>query len=234
MIKEEGGGGRMGEGEVLRWSDYRVMPWKNGGGTTREVASGSVRAGSAPAPSAPVPPADGFDWRVSVADVDAGGPFSAFPGVDRVITLVEGSGMVLTVDGTSRPVGPLSPFAFPGDAVTDCRLEAGPVRDMNVMTRRDRASADVRVVRVTDGDGDGDGDGTELTRAEDEVLLVMATTEGLVLGAADKRGDGDRDTGEDATTLGRLDCVRVGHAGPGSVFLRGEGTAAVIRVVARR
>ncbi|SCD61614.1 hypothetical protein GA0115246_103833 [Streptomyces sp. SolWspMP-sol7th] len=37
----------MSDGGVLRWSDYRAMPWRNGGGTTREVASGVMpRAGS--------------------------------------------------------------------------------------------------------------------------------------------------------------------------------------------
>src|SRR5947208_2622095 len=49
----DGEGGRAGDGarrrcrmgeEALRWSEYRSMPWKNGGGTTREVASGTVHA----------------------------------------------------------------------------------------------------------------------------------------------------------------------------------------------
>src|SRR3954451_23103357 len=62
--------GRMGE-EALRWSEYRSMPWKNGGGTTREVASGAVHA-----PFASKESEVGFDWRVSVADVDAGDAFS--------------------------------------------------------------------------------------------------------------------------------------------------------------
>lgn len=64
------------------------MPGKNGGGMTRQVASGAVQT---PLTSAEI--ADGFDWRVSVAAVDAGGSFSAFPGIDGVITLVEGESM---------------------------------------------------------------------------------------------------------------------------------------------
>lgn len=31
-----------------------------------------------------------FVWRVSLAEVDADGPFSAFAEVDRILTLVEG------------------------------------------------------------------------------------------------------------------------------------------------
>ncbi|MEV8022814.1 HutD family protein [Streptomyces sp. NPDC086554] len=198
-------------GEILRWSAYRSMPWKNGGGMTREVASGAVEA-----PLASAEPADGFDWRVSIADVDAGGSFSSFPGIDRVITLVEGEGMVLTVDGTPQPVGPLSPFAFSGDAVTDCRLEAGAVRDMNVMTRRGRATAQVRIVTVAAAQA------AEMPCAEGETLLVMAATEGIAVGGPDGR----------ETALGRLDFVR--HEGPGALTLGGDGTVAEIRVTAAR
>ncbi|MGW7087106.1 HutD/Ves family protein [Streptomyces sp. NPDC054871] len=205
-------------GDVLRWSEYRSMPWKNGGGTTREVASGAVQG-----PLGPVEPADGFDWRVSVADVDAGGAFSAFPGIDRVITLVEGEGMVLTVDGTSQLVAPSSPFAFSGDAETDCRLEAGAVRDMNVMTRRGRATAEVRIVTVAAAQG------VEMECAAGETLLVMAATEGI---AVDGRPDGSGPDGNGPdggeTALGRLDCVR--HEGPGTLVLRGDGTVAEIRI----
>jgi uncharacterized protein len=198
----------MGE-DALRWSEYRSMPWKNGGGTTREVASGTMHA-----PLASMEPGAGFDWRVSVADVDAGGSFSTFPGIDRVITLVEGEGMVLTVDGTPHPVGPLSPFAFSGDATTDCRLETGAVRNMNVMTRRSRATAKVRIITVAAARG------TEMACAVGETLLVMAVTEGIAVDGPDGR----------ETTLGRLDCVR--HEGPAALTLRGKGAVAAIRITA--
>ncbi|MFE6158128.1 HutD family protein [Streptomyces sp. NPDC056486] len=202
--------------DVLRWSEYRSMPWKNGGGTTREVASGAVQASLPTTPSKE--PADGFDWRVSVADVDAGGSFSPFPGIDRVITPVEGEGMVLTVNGTPQPVGPLSPFAFSGDAATDCRLEAGPVRNMNVMTRRGRATAHVRIISV--GATREAEMASEIACAAGETLLVMAATEGITVGGPDGR----------ETVLGRLDCVR--HEGPGALTLRGDGTVAGIRIAA--
>ncbi|MGW5860854.1 HutD/Ves family protein [Streptomyces sp. NPDC055239] len=216
---------------VLPWSEYRSMPWKNGGGTTREVASGTVEVSgtvesasgtvraspsSSSSPSS-AEPVDGFDWRVSVADVNAGGAFSLFPGIDRVITPVEGEGMVLTVDGASQPVEPLSPFAFSGDAATDCRLEAGAVRNMNVMTRRGRATAQVRIVTVSAARE------TEMTCAPGETLLVMATTEGITVGGPDGP----------ETALGRLDCVRldcVRHEGPGALTLRGDGAVAGIRI----
>ncbi|MEU7095334.1 HutD/Ves family protein [Kitasatospora aureofaciens] len=122
--------------QVLRASERPATPWLNGGGVTREVAGFPAGAGL-----------NDFDWRVSLADVASAGPFSPFPGIDRVITLIEGAGMALTVDGVERSVdAPFRPFAFPGDAATDCRLPGGPVVDFNVMTRRGRVEAAVDLV----------------------------------------------------------------------------------------
>ncbi|WP_028803127.1 HutD family protein [Streptomyces sp. 142MFCol3.1] len=103
-----------------------AVPWKNGGGVTREIAAGPEGAGM-----------DDFAWRVSLADVGADGPFSAFAGVDRILTMVEGAGMDLTVGGAHRRVDTrYVPQHFPGDLPTDCRLLAGPVVNLNVMWRR--------------------------------------------------------------------------------------------------
>lgn len=193
--------------DVLRWSEYPCVPWKNGGGVTREVASGVIQA-----PSASVESVDGFDWRVSVADVDAQGPFSSFPGIDRVITLVEGEGMVLTVDGTRQPVAPLAPFSFSGDAATDCKLTAGAVRDVNAMTRRGRATAHVQILRITAART------VTVACTASEVLLIMAMTGGITVTTPC----------EPDAALGRFDCVR--HEGPGTLALRGDGAVAEIRI----
>ncbi|WP_040477659.1 HutD/Ves family protein [Longispora albida] len=112
--------------KLLPAADRPATPWKNGGGVTREVASGPDGTGL-----------DDFGWRVSLADVAASGPFSAFPGIDRVITVVDGPGMALTVDGVRTVISErYQPFAFPGEAVTGCELLGGPLVDFNVMTRR--------------------------------------------------------------------------------------------------
>ncbi|MBP0454403.1 HutD family protein [Kitasatospora sp. RG8] len=117
--------------QVLRAAERPATAWLNGGGVTREVAGFPAGAGL-----------DSFDWRVSLADVASEGPFSVFAGIDRVITLVEGDGMALTVDEAEHRVDePFRPFAFSGDASTGCRLLGGPVVDFNVMTRRGRTTA---------------------------------------------------------------------------------------------
>ncbi|GAA2430513.1 HutD/Ves family protein [Streptomyces lavendulocolor] len=121
---------------VLRAAGRPAVPWKNGGGVTREIAALPEGAGT-----------DGFDWRVSLADVHQDGPFSAFPGTERVLTVVDGAGMDLDAGGRRLRAAPYAPCPFPGDVPTYGRLLAGPVVNLNVMHRRGAVAADVTVVR---------------------------------------------------------------------------------------
>lgn len=121
----------------LKPSDYARMPWKNGGGTTTEIAVDPPEGGVAA----------GFRWRVSIAEVAADGPFSAFPGYDRLIVMVAGAGMTLDAGANGRHALARrdEPFAFPGEWAVEGRLAGGPVRDFNVMTRRADTSARLAV-----------------------------------------------------------------------------------------
>jgi uncharacterized protein len=123
-------------GRILHSSDYQRMPWKNGGGTTTEIWKA-------------ISPDGEMLWRLSIADVASDGPFSEFPGVDRWIMLIEGDGMELTIDGQVRRIAdPFEPLAFSGDARTDCRLLARPIRDFNLMMARSYASGGLRISRL--------------------------------------------------------------------------------------
>ncbi len=120
-------------------ADLRAMPWKNGGGTTREIVSLPEGAG----------PND-FDWRVSVAQIASSGPFSRFAGVDRIITLLDGDAVRLhTPDGAVDHLldRPLKPFGFSGEAAIEADLLGSVCEDFNVMTRRAGWSAEVMVLR---------------------------------------------------------------------------------------
>ncbi|MEU9060145.1 HutD family protein [Streptomyces sp. NPDC048430] len=184
--------------QILRAEDRAPAPGSNGGGVTSEVAVHPTGAST-----------DDFVWRVSVADVARGGPFSAFPGVDRIITVADGPGVALTVDGASHVMdASYEPFALSGDAVTECRLLGGPVVAFNVMARRAEMAARVRVVR------------------SDTAVRPVAGTHVLAIvldGAAVLRGASVRLGCLDAVLLSDGDCVSFGV----------EGVLAIVDFVAR-
>lgn len=102
-----------------------VTPWRNGGGETREIISTPQDASD-------------FNWRASIATIAQDGPFSAFHGIDRSITLLSGDGVHLFAQGevdhnlTTRA----QPFAFSGDLTLGSTLTGGATTDFNIMTRR--------------------------------------------------------------------------------------------------
>lgn len=121
--------------QVVCLSDVPPTPWRNGGGTTRELLAW--------------PRADDWLWRVSVADVVQSGPFSSFTGVQRWFAVLQGDGVCLTVDGNTTTLqhGD-APFAFNGGAATDCELLGGPTQDFNFMLK---GQASGRMLRVSQG-----------------------------------------------------------------------------------
>lgn len=98
------------------------QPWRNGGGTTRELLAG--------------PEAAAWQWRLSVADIATDGPFSAYPGVARWFAVVEGEGVELALPAGPRTLRPGdAPLAFDGADAPSCHLLHGPTRDLNLMLR---------------------------------------------------------------------------------------------------
>jgi environmental stress-induced protein Ves len=122
---------------VIRFDELKAIPWKNGLGITREIAVEPAGATT-----------DHFLWRVSIADVDTASPFSRFPGVDRVIVLLEGDGFTMTLDGEREHALTTlcMPFAFAGEAHVDVTLAGGATRDFNLMIRRGKARGSIDVV----------------------------------------------------------------------------------------
>ena len=122
----------------LRLADYPRMPWRNGGGVTTEVAC----QGSG---------LQHFDWRLSIADVGQDGPFSVFSGMQRIIAVLEGTGIEMTVDGqTQAPLTLQQPYAFSGNSAVQCRLLDGPIRDFNLIYSPQRYRARLQWLQGTD------------------------------------------------------------------------------------
>jgi hypothetical protein len=114
---------------LIPFAGLEPAPWKNGGGSTTELAVAPPGASL-----------DRFDWRISLATISADGPFSQFTGVDRSLALVEGPGVYLDIDEEGRFAlsedEPLIEFA--GESHVIATLAGGPSTDFNVMTRRER------------------------------------------------------------------------------------------------
>ena len=124
--------------KLIRYSDLPAVPWKNGGGVTRELACSPEGAGL-----------DDFMWRVSIADVATSGPFSHFPGIERMIMLLDGNGMYLQFENGKRHAltTALEPYRFRGEAHLLAQLANGPSKDFNLMFRREQAEGRIFVWR---------------------------------------------------------------------------------------
>ena len=124
---------------LVQTSRAAPLPWRNGGGVTRELLR--------------LPADGGDDWtlRVSVADIAADGPFSPFPGVTRWFAVLEGDGVRLAfADRTLNVRQGDSPLRFDGADAPDCTLLRGATRDLNVMVRSARAQSLVTAASFLD------------------------------------------------------------------------------------
>lgn len=176
---------------LLPAAGHRVMPWKNGGGETREISVSPEGAGL-----------DTFGWRVSAATVASDGPFSIFPGIDRTLTILEGRGMDLAIgDGEwQRLVKTSPPLRFSCDHPATARLVAGPVLDLNVMTRR--SMFDHRVARLQSGFSQPH---------PGETTLIFCARGRIAVESAGK-----------VISLGALDCAIADTASPRTIRQEGD------------
>ncbi|MFH6565846.1 MULTISPECIES: HutD/Ves family protein [Pseudomonas] len=128
----------MSQTVVLRAADYPRMPWKNGGGSTEEITRDAGEG------------LEGFGWRLSIADIGESGGFSRFDGYQRVISVLQGAGMNLKVDGVStRGLLPFDAFAFRGESAVTCTLIDGPIRDFNLIYAPHRYAARLQWLHAT-------------------------------------------------------------------------------------
>ena len=143
---------------ILRAADRIAVPWKNGGGLTREVAA-----------HPPYSDLGNFDWRVSLAEVRRGGAFSSFPGVDRHMAVISGR-LELSISGGEALTlsSDTAPLDFPGEVPVYAEPRPEPVTDLNVMTRRGRFMARLTRCRVA---------APTQIRLEADTTLILALAE---------------------------------------------------------
>ena len=139
--------------QVIRRASFTATPWKNGGGITHEALR--------------VPPSgEPFRFRVSVAHIDASGPFSEFAEYQRKMVLLKGSGLDLRfgdgVQKSLRKAGEL--LEFDGALAAHCELLNGPCVDLNLMVLKSDSAA-VRVERFIES--------VAVSAARHETLLIF-------------------------------------------------------------
>ncbi|MES2526435.1 MAG: HutD family protein [Bdellovibrionota bacterium] len=118
--------------KLLPSSHYQSRPWKNGLGTTQEILVWPEGSG------------DQFDWRISIADLKVSGPFSLYPGIERLLVILEGQEVILTQNNMSTPLPLMTPFIFDGNIPTSAEVKAIG-KDFNLMLRKGKASGKISV-----------------------------------------------------------------------------------------
>jgi hypothetical protein len=190
----------------MKWSrltprEARRMPWRNGGGTTLELA--------VEPPEATLE--TGFAWRLSSAEVGVSGPFSAFPGIERTLLLLAGDGFRLDFGGhgTVTLDRPLEPVRFSGDWPARADLLGGPCVDFNLMADPARCRARLEVLRL---------DGSRRLALEAATILVFVASGVVSVPALDLH-------------LGRGHLLRVDGGAGDLALVPGYGGAAALVVV---
>ena len=133
--------------QLSRIAQTTPVRWKNGGGITRDLLLWPPGAG-----------VDNWQLRISVAEVVRNGPFSAYPGVARWFCVLQGDGVVLTLNGQGQDqtltqtltptlkytlTADSPPLHFDGAAAPGCTLLGGPTLDLNLMARQDAGRAEM-------------------------------------------------------------------------------------------
>lgn len=167
------------------------MPWKNGGGITHEVFRVPAMG-------------DPFLWRVSIAQIDASGPFSQFDGFTRTLVLLQGAGVRLTFgpSGHTDLCRSGDIVVFDGALPAQCDLKDGPCTDLNLMVSTTLPDARAGVEHLRGG--------RTLPLGLHETMLVFAV-DGAV--SVDwEGGDSIRLQPWDLAVVTPTDCATVGPA----------------------
>ena len=195
---------------LLPAADRLMRPWKNGGGLTCEIDAWPPGSGL-----------DGFDWRLSLAVVEAAGPFSRFVEIDRLMLVLDGA-LELEIAGAGRVRADSASeaLAFPGEAATVALAPSAPVSDVNLMVRRGRYAGSLERRRIK-------GAATVICQ---DITFVISREGGLAAGLRSEQielGTGDalrveeargamlrlRPAGEDEVVVAHVNAVRGGSTG---------------------
>jgi uncharacterized protein len=119
----------------VRLEAIAPIPWKNGGGTTRDLLTW--------------PPGAQWHIRISVAEISHDGPFSDYTGFFRWFAVLHGTGVALQLgdDRFEQRLG-APPLRFDGALAPMCWLLEGPTSDLNLLVRRDAGRGSMAIAHA--------------------------------------------------------------------------------------
>lgn len=129
---------------VFAKESYKVQPWRNGQGSTLELACDEIQV------------APYFNWRISIATLTEDGVYSAFAKTQRTQLMLTGESVHLYIDTKaqgSREVNlaPLSQCSFSGIDQVQCRLQNNVEAKMfNLMTLAGRYESRIQILDAAD------------------------------------------------------------------------------------
>lgn len=176
--------------KLIRSSEYQRKLWKNGRGSTLEIAREGM--------------GEEFDWRLSMADLNESGPFSNFAGMNRVLVLLEGSEIIISHAevAQAKTLGLREAYSFNGDWHTQAQV-TGPGRDFNLIYRPDKFIGSVLVKSYSEA-----YEGV----IEEEGLVALFCLEGALITELGEMGVYD-------SLLAEQTRVRIQTPGPGSFLI---------------
>jgi uncharacterized protein len=117
---------------LLSPSAYRVQTWKNGLGQTEEICRDSEEP---------------YRWRLSLATLEASGPFSSFPDYDRSLVHLGTAPIQFKHSGKTSVVPPFTPHCFRGEEETSVEIE-NPALDFGLLVNRHTAKGTIYPTRA--------------------------------------------------------------------------------------
>jgi uncharacterized protein len=127
--------------QIIPKSSNILQPWKNGRGQTAQIAiekTDSTREEEL------------FLWRLSTAPITQDGPFSEFPGCERLLYLVDGQELSLhfPLEQKTLRVLPGQVASFSGESQVIAKIPNGAVTDLGLIYSRQSVTARMNEIKV--------------------------------------------------------------------------------------
>lgn len=125
--------------QLIPGSSLTETPWKNGGGSTKEIAIHPLKSSFEKSD---------FTWRLSTAEVKQPGNFSIFPDFERLLTIVKGEELVLEFADLRKSLKQGTVVKFHGEEEIACLLPQGPVTDLGLIFDPDQALTKMTLIEL--------------------------------------------------------------------------------------